>query len=112
MLAGAAGLSVACGSPARATPTSIAVQHRLAGTVLSVMNHSGLPVMDDYISCHVLPNGHTLTCQGLADDADASEVLATFDAAPSSPAGGSCPGALTVDYKSETVQQISVDPCR
>lgn len=109
----AAGTVVAgCGSAPTGSSTSLVAQHRLAEQVLSVMNDSGLPVMDDHISCEVEPDGHTVTCYGLTNDVPVDQVQGTFAAHSSTPPPGSCPGTLRVEVGTRLVDQVQADPCR
>lgn len=98
----------ACGSNAVGSPSAGAAEQRLAADVLDVMDHNGLPVMDDYVSCRAGPAPGNEVCYGLTDGATAHQVEGLFR--PGEPGG--CRGALVVEQDGSVVQRVVVDPCR
>ena len=101
-----------CGQSRTASPTSHVAEQHLEHDVLAVMNHNGLPVMDSYISCKIIPDGHTQTCWGQTDDAPATQVEGDFDVSSTNQGRHSCPGSLSVKVGSVQVDKVKVDPCR
>lgn len=111
-LLAAASLAGGCGAGRSASPTSKAARQHLEGEIRRVMNVNGIPVMNSYIGCRILPDGHTQTCYGQTDGVPIDEVVGTFDAAAGPAGGNSCPGRLTVSVAGALVQSVKVDPCR
>lgn len=101
-----------CSASQTGSPVSRVAEKHLEADVLAVMNHNGLPVMDDYIACKIIPDGHTQTCIGQTDDAPVRQIDGDFDRSPGPSAPGSCPGSLTVKVDSVQVEKTQVDPCR
>jgi hypothetical protein len=111
-------LATGCSSPSSATPASAGARHRLARTVLALVDAEGIPVEDDSINCRPAANGEI--CYGFTSTEPVEPISGRFTATETGP---DCPGTLTITLgpspgyldssgPTEKLLARAEDPCR